>query len=312
MINKSDNDILSSVLMITYNHEKYISHAIESILNQITEFNFELVIGEDCSTDKTKEIILKYQKDNPGRIKLFSSVQNIGMRENFLKTLISCNGRYIAICEGDDFWVDPYKLQKQTDFLETNPDYGLIYTDTNFRIEKGAEKIYPKEYLEFKNLKYYEGFVWDRLMNGNFINNLTVVFRRDAFPLNKIDKRFNNYFLDYWIWIIISSFHKVKYLDYKSSVYRVHPNGATANYQEISTHHQLLSYIVLKYYLRHYPGKKIPKPGGIEMLRFVYRSIFTKETNLNDKCLILILFLRFNVKCIFSPNRGTPGKIKLA
>src|SRR5271157_2282730 len=112
---------LVSVFMITYNHEKFVGQAIESIVTQKVNFDFELIIGEDCSTDNTLDICNKYAKQYPDIIKLFPSEKNYGMMGNTVRVLYACTGKYIAMCEGDDYWCDPYKLQKQIDFLEANP-----------------------------------------------------------------------------------------------------------------------------------------------------------------------------------------------
>ena len=114
---------LLSILSITYNHEKFIAQAIESWLMQKTDFEFEIVIGEDCSTDNTLQIIKEYQKEHPDLIKVITSEQNVGMQANFIRTYEACQGKYIALCEGDDYWTDPLKLQKQVDFLEENENY---------------------------------------------------------------------------------------------------------------------------------------------------------------------------------------------
>jgi len=120
------NDILVSVCMITYNHEKYISQAVEGVLMQKTNFLIELIIGEDCSTDNTRNICLEYKEKYPDIIKLLLSEKNLGMMQNFITTLQSCTGKYIALCEGDDYWTDPHKLQKQVDFLEENLEFSSI------------------------------------------------------------------------------------------------------------------------------------------------------------------------------------------
>jgi len=115
-----------SVYMITYNHESYIAQAIEGIMMQQTDFPIELVIGEDCSTDRTREICLEYQDKYPEIIRLLLPEKNIGIYKNSKSTFIECKGKYIAICEGDDYWTDPLKLQKQVYFLETRPDFALL------------------------------------------------------------------------------------------------------------------------------------------------------------------------------------------
>ena len=110
------NKPLLSIASITYNHEQFIAQAIESWLMQKTSFEIEIIIGEDCSTDNTRAIIEKYRKLHPDLIKLIISESNVGMMPNFIRTLAACRGKYIALCEGDDYWTDPYKLQKQVDF----------------------------------------------------------------------------------------------------------------------------------------------------------------------------------------------------
>src|SRR5574344_1891550 len=117
-----------SICMITYNQGKYIKNAIEGVLMQKTNFDFELIIGEDCSSDNTNSICVEYVEKYPDKIRLISYSENQGMIKNFIRVLEESKGRYIAFCEGDDYWIDPFKLQKQFDFLENNSSYGLIYT----------------------------------------------------------------------------------------------------------------------------------------------------------------------------------------
>lgn len=109
-----------SVCMITYNHEKYIVKAIESIISQKTTLPFELIIGDDCSSDNTRFICLDYQERYPEIVRVNVSEKNLGMTPNLLYTLKSCKGKYIALCEGDDYWVDQYKLEKQVKLMEEN------------------------------------------------------------------------------------------------------------------------------------------------------------------------------------------------
>ena len=120
---------LVSVAMITYNHEKYIRQAIQGALNQQTAFPYELVVGEDCSLDRTRQIVLDFQRRFPHRVRAITGPRNVGGHENARRVLQACRGKYIAFCEGDDYWHNPLKLQVQVDFLEANPDYGLVHGD---------------------------------------------------------------------------------------------------------------------------------------------------------------------------------------
>lgn len=116
-----------SVLMLTYNQERYINEAIRSVMLQETNFLFELVIGNDASTDCTGTICEDWQRKYPEQIVLFNRKKNLGLQQNFIQTYARCRGQYIAICEGDDFWTDKRKLQIQADFLDTHPDYSTCF-----------------------------------------------------------------------------------------------------------------------------------------------------------------------------------------
>lgn len=124
---------LVSVCLITFNHEAYIAQAIESVLQQETNFSFEIIVGEDESSDKTRDIVLKYRERFPGKVKvILGERKNVIYvngrptgRRNFVNVLASASGKYIAFLEGDDFWIDPLKLQKQVDVMEAHPEYSV-------------------------------------------------------------------------------------------------------------------------------------------------------------------------------------------
>lgn len=122
-----------SVHMVTYNHEPYIRQAIEGVLSQKTDFEFELVIGEDCSTDRTLEICLDYQRRFPEKVRVITGERNLYRNpcpegDNWRRNLAHCRGEYIAICEGDDYWIDPLKLQKQADAMRSHKTVSLCFT----------------------------------------------------------------------------------------------------------------------------------------------------------------------------------------
>lgn len=116
-------EVLVSVAMTTYNHEKYIRSALDSVLMQKTDFRYEIVIGEDCSTDNTKAIVEEYARKYPDIIKPIFHEENVGGRRNAYEVKHRCMGKYIAYLEGDDYWTDENKLRKQVEFLEANPEY---------------------------------------------------------------------------------------------------------------------------------------------------------------------------------------------
>lgn len=176
------NDILVSINCITYNHENYIREAIESLLMQNTDFKFEILIHDDASTDNTSEIIKEYQQKYPDLIKPIYQIENQyskGIKITPLN-IKRAKGKYIAFCEGDDYWTDPFKLQKQVDFMEANPDYSMcghatkiIDVSLNEEInwiynEYGQDMELPFEYLG-ENLLFFQTATM--LMRSEYIMN---------------------------------------------------------------------------------------------------------------------------------------------
>ncbi|MDR0604779.1 MAG: glycosyltransferase [Bacteroidales bacterium] len=179
-ITDNENPMLS-VCLITYNHEAYIREAIDSVLMQKTNFPIEIVIGEDCSTDNTRNLCIEYKEKFPDIIKLLLPEKNVGARQNFINTINMCKGKYIALCEGDDYWTDPLKLQKQVDFMEANEEYSITchrYTIIN---EMKEEKQDDYVATIFEREKNPEGIIFTAQDNFKtwFTKTMTVVFRND-------------------------------------------------------------------------------------------------------------------------------------
>jgi glycosyltransferase involved in cell wall biosynthesis len=143
-----------SVCMIAYNHQTYIAQALDSILAQKTNFPFEIVIGDDNSTDDTGKICQEYAIRYPGKIRYHLREKNLGMMPNFITTLYECQGTYIALCEGDDYWIDETKLQTQADFLDAHPDHSLC-CHNHFL-------LYPEKMVPVGLQDHYNGGVPDR------------------------------------------------------------------------------------------------------------------------------------------------------
>ena len=134
---------LVSVCVTTYNHERYIAQAIESVLGQRTTFAVEVVVGEDCSTDNTLAICREYEKNYPDRVRVVASERNIGMHHNYRRTIEACRGKYIAMLDGDDWFSDMDKLQIQVEQLEKS-GAAMCYTRSERRGEDGSSVIYPE------------------------------------------------------------------------------------------------------------------------------------------------------------------------
>lgn len=129
---------LVSICTRTYNLENFVAEALDSFLMQETDFPFEIVIDDDCSSDGTVEVIKEYMEKFPNLINANFLEKNIGVRMNFVQNLQRANGKYIAPCDGDDYWTDPLNLQKQVDFLEKNDEYVVTYSSLEPLFEEGA------------------------------------------------------------------------------------------------------------------------------------------------------------------------------
>jgi len=215
--------------MITYNHAPYIRRAIDGILSQRTSFPFELVIGEDCSTDGTREIVAEYANRYPGRVRVVTSNQNVGMHKNARRTFEACRGEVVAFCEGDDFWHDPRKLEAQVGFLAENPSYGMVHTnyDVNYVVEG---KLRKNEATPNRALRDDQAYA-EVMCGTRRILTLTVCVRRELLELVVRD---NPECTDpYWPmgdtqrWLELCRIGKVKYLPQSTATYNVLPNSAS-------------------------------------------------------------------------------------
>jgi glycosyltransferase involved in cell wall biosynthesis len=221
---------LISVCIITFNQENYISGALDSILMQKCSYPFELIIGEDCSTDRTRQICEDYAKKYH-EIKLLDSSGNLGMTANFYRTISAATGKYIALCEGDDFWTDPLKLEKQVRFLVQHPEYGMICTDydtiniLNNETRVGFLKtIYG---IQKESDIQLEDYIFKRI----YIRTLTAAFCRDILTNynNEIDEAvsLNRAVGDLPLWLYILTKYKVKYWPVSTATYRISPGTAS-------------------------------------------------------------------------------------
>jgi glycosyltransferase involved in cell wall biosynthesis len=176
-------DPLVSVKMITYNHAAFITQAIECVLKQKTNFPFELVIGEDCSTDGTRDIVFDYQKKYPNIIRVITSEKNVGMKKNAYRAVKACRGKYVAFCEGDDYWHNPEKLQKQVDYLESHPECGAVHS--SFDVHHIGSGHLIKDYIRFKNWAVPRKMDIYNLLNdcgiGFWIHTCTAMIRRHLY-----------------------------------------------------------------------------------------------------------------------------------
>lgn len=219
-----------SVFVMVYNHEKYIAECLDGILMQKCNYNFDIVVGEDYSIDNSREILLNYQNRYPGKFKLLLHETNMGAAKNQMEVFKNCEGKYIAMCEGDDYWVDPLKLQKQVDFLEANKDYVLIHSDIAIKNSNGEDvnnlRIIISKMFRWRN----DTNIVRNLVKGNYIMTLTVVIAKNALfeAIEKITENDNQVaFIDYTLFLELSKLGKIYYQEDKTAVYRILPNSAS-------------------------------------------------------------------------------------
>lgn len=209
-----------SVCMVTYNQERYIAQAIESVLAQETSFRIEIVIGEDCSTDGTRQIVERLAAANPEIIQLRLAEQNQGAKLNFVGAMGQARGEYVVILEGDDYFTDPLKLQRQVEALDAHPDWALCFHPASCRYEGGLQgpAVMP------------EG--WDRseativdLFDRNFIPTSGAMFRNRLYP--SLPTWFMRIEAGDWALHILNAAHgNIGFLPEVMSAYRIHPAGS--------------------------------------------------------------------------------------
>ncbi|MBQ2822327.1 MAG: glycosyltransferase [Thermoguttaceae bacterium] len=264
-----------SICCITYNHGDYIRKTLDSFLMQKTNFSFEVLIHDDASTDGTADIIREYAARSPEIIKPILQKEN-----QFSKGIITVNkffnfprirGQYVAICDGDDYWTDPMKLQKQVDFLEAHPDYTICFHPVNVHFENQPERkeIFPSE----KRINRGKEFTLDELVAGNFIQTNSVVYRwvipekesLEAFPPGIIPG-------DYFMHLMHAKHGKIGFINERMGVYRRHDGGVWQGEP------------ILKYGSKHYRFYECAD----KLLDYRFHDIFEKQ----KECLLFECFVK--------------------
>lgn len=203
-----------SIVTISYNQERYIKQALESFVTQHTDFIFEIIVADDASTDGTQEVIREYERNYPQIFRNILREKNVGAQRNFKEAMVSARGRYVALCEGDDFWTDSTKLQRQVDFLDKHDTYSMCFHPVRVFYEDGTskEEIYPSE---------KRAFTLEELLHQNFIQTNSVMYRRlkyDTLPVNILP-------LDWYLHLFHARTGRIGYIDRVMSSYRRHSGG---------------------------------------------------------------------------------------
>lgn len=300
----NNEEPLVSISCITYNHVNYIKDAIEGFLMQKTSFKFEVLIHDDASNDGTEEIIRDYEAKYPNIIKPLYETENQWIKGRIGSAIFNfprAHGKYIALCEGDDYWTDPYKLQKQVDFLENNADYGLVCTDfnilhqTNGKIENSLFKNQPQRFPVYTKLE-------DFLLAAGFMAPCTWLCRKEflpSFSKNHSDSSFA------WLLQVFAK-SRVCVIPDTTTVYRKLPESASHSKSinvrysrevgilttqlDFIKDYKLSDTLKLKVLKRHYHTilPSLVALGENEELKLANYYLSKEERSFRDKCLFFL------------------------
>lgn len=315
---------LVSISCITYNHEPFIRQCLDGFFMQ-EGVNFEILIHDDASTDGTQDVIREYMERYPGVIKPIFQTKNQwskgtrGMMATF--NFPRANGKYIAMCEGDDYWTDPLKLQKQVDFLEQNPDFVMCFTNCSVLKQDTGEVI--KERLRFKET------IFDQNQIPKMAPTLTRLMRADLLRDMPQKKIVNG---DTYLMIYLLQFGKIKYLDFISGTYRIHKGGiwshgaevekyvnsidtylqcfdiASSELKLIMTEAIFRRLLKLSFLDKNLTFKKIKEFKGV---LDVYKSSFNRASKRQIQTVLLIVYLNSYLKSSKINNLGKNQAKKL-
>lgn len=215
---------LVSISCITYNHERYIEDALQGFLRQETDFPFEILIHDDASTDQTVNILREYEVKYPNLIKPIYQKDNQysrGIKISATYQHPRALGKYIAMCEGDDYWTNPLKLQKQTDYLEKNPDFAICFHNMQIIYES------EPQLNRISNVKQKEITNINTLARGNYIFTASCIYRKNFSEIP--DWFYQCPVGDYPLHLLNAQYGKIKFINEVMGVYRIHEGGVWEN-----------------------------------------------------------------------------------
>lgn len=281
------DDPLISVLILTYNQRQFIAQAVDSVLAQKTGFNYEIVISDDHSTDGTADILLEYQKRYPVKFKININNENVGALRNAFEIAVPlCRGKYLAFLEGDDYWNDESKLERQIRFLEENGEFGLVHSDVNQFYE--AKQSLIENYNAINGITIPEGHIYNELLDPEkyIIKTPSVILIKELiekyFDFSVI-REMNWVLSDLFLWLSIARFTKVKYFPEAMATYRVlrESSSNTEDFQRKLKLHKSV-YEIRLFFIEKYgcPEKLEEKVQRFYMTAMAFDAIKLKDKNL--------------------------------
>lgn len=228
-----------SVAVIAYNQEEYIAQCLDSILMQKGDFDLDVIVGDDYSTDKTGQIVQEYREKHPHRVIVLSTTANIGAVMNFKRCLEACSGDYIATCDGDDYWTDPYKLLKQAEFLESHPDYSLCFNAMITYVQQDNRYHIVDNQMSCEK----DTLTIEDLIENNYIGNSSVCMYRASITRKLPEELFGRYYGDWAINMACGRMGKIGFLRDWMSVYRKHSGGIFSGSARLDNLHHSIAAI---------------------------------------------------------------------
>lgn len=272
-----NENIMFSVLVLTYNQENYIRQTLDSILYQDHEYSYEIIVGEDCSTDNTKKIIEDYVTRYPDIIKPIYNKTNKGLIKNYFNSLSQCSGKYIMECAGDDYWL-PGKVKAQIEFMENNHHVGMCY---------GKAQIWNETRCEYeKRLFGAKKETFNELLQGNGIPAPTVCFRNELikryiYEVKPLERNWGMEDYPEWLW-----FSKNSKIFFMNSIYAVYREFASSVSHYVNFEKEYVwqkMYMSIPVYFLSTPNKEFEK----FKIRFLFSVCYKYIINSNDKKAIL-------------------------
>lgn len=269
------DELLLSVMVETYNQENYIAQTLDSIINQNAGFEYELLIGDDCSTDNTSKILDEYASKYDF-IKVYHNEKNLGPMGNYYNVLSNCVGKYIMDCAGDDYWL-PGKVKQQIDFMENNPDIGLCYG-------QAREWIEDKSCFS-KKLFGTEKTTTESLLKGNDIPALTVCFRNSLIKSylkeeKPLEKSWQMEDYPQLLWFSVNS--RIAFLEYPLAVYR-NLSESVSHVKDADKQFSFnKSYYDIAEYFAHKSRVQYTKPSDAEIYFYIYWNKLKKQYSRKD------------------------------
>lgn len=295
-------ELMVTIRCLAYNHEPYIRQCLEGFVMQKTNFRFEAIVHDDASTDGTAAIIREYAEKYPDIIKpIFEMENQYSKRDGSLTRIMdeNTNGKYVALCEGDDYWIDPYKLQKQVDFLESNPDYSMCFHKANIVNELNRDVPLKSHIIENRE------YIANELFSNWIVPTASMVYRKEIlnFPYKKQERMLNG---DINIVLTCAMLGKIRAFNEVMSVYRMQCSGVT--YDKKLQKHRALKYPDHYLYLKDNFSILLDRNTINKSISQAYWGrIFVQETVINK---LKDLFLSFYYYPIFA-MKALLGYVKM-